>query len=169
MKQAFESRVFSFPFAFMYKVAENVHGKSCGLWIPLGNRRQQEHPAPDEVDIIPDWWCHPCGALPVLCLTQWHCRLQSHTHTLTAHHAHMQTAMHTTYPWNPVFVAQVKRLVMVKGVLSLVFRAKMASGYCQCLGGKAALQHCMFFRGQTEEGRQRLLHCIIYPQSQSLQ
>lgn len=72
---------------------------------PSGYSVEVEHPDPetDEADAIPDWWCHPCEALPVLCLSV---ALQSAA-------AGTQTHKHThTCLWHSAFVIQVVTLLM---------------------------------------------------------
>lgn len=82
------------------KIGAATNSAMCSL---VGCIGKLEHPDPktDKADIIPDWWCHPCGALPVLCLSA---ALQS---AAAGTHRHTHTCL---WLWRYAFVTWVRIL-----------------------------------------------------------
>lgn len=118
-----------------------------------GYSGELEHPDPetDTADTIPDWWCHPCEALPVLCLSV---ALQSaaagtHTYVHTQTHTHLSVRFCICHSGSDT----------ANGTESyfLVFKPNWCPN-----------SHSRLARGQTGEDRQRLLHSTVYSQSASM-
>lgn len=85
---------------YFVKIGAATNSAMCSL---VGCIGKLEHPDPktDKADIIPDWWCHPCGALPVLCLSA---ALQS---AAAGTHRHTHTCL---WLWRYAFVTWVRIL-----------------------------------------------------------